>query len=456
MEVLALIPGLFAAVVALRHGPERAFISVYVPVLFFLPDFYRWIAPGLPDPTFSQAAIIPIAGVFILRGSKDWTLSLTDLLVVSFTFSVCYSEYLASGYKDAQNLIVQMLGGFLLPYILAKGMIEPGGLRVAFARRLVLVLFLVSLVATWEFRMGFNLQQTMLGPFFPGQGTGWVTVYRWGFGRVAGPFGHAILAGVVLASGLALQLWLERSGYWERGFRGLPSVGLSKARLLTFGLILGLIMTMSRGPWIGAVLAISVAAIGVSRHRRMAVGVVIAALLFIGIPAAIAAWSYASVGRVNAASSTQETAAYRKELIDKYIEIGMQKSVWGWGLNDWPRVPGMPSIDNCYLLLFLRHGFAALTSFTLILLTVSLRLFQLGMKLPRDDPGAAPLAFTLLGIHIGFAVAVLNVYIGNQVTPLLALLVGWSDSYVLRGAQSSYKSNAVVKARAPLSAHIIA
>ena len=80
MEALALVPGLFAAAVALRHGPERAFISVYVPVLFFLPDFYRWIAPGLPDPTFSQAAIIPIAGVFLLKGSKDWTLSLTDLV----------------------------------------------------------------------------------------------------------------------------------------------------------------------------------------------------------------------------------------------------------------------------------------------------------------------------------------------------------------------------------------
>src|SRR5205085_3251671 len=115
---------------------------------------------------------------------------------------VSYSQYLATGYPDAQNLIFDMLCMVVLPYALAKGLIEPHGMRVEVAKRVVLILLLVVLAEVYEFRLMVNPFRNFLDPLFPGlMGRGWVTTGRYGFGRAAGPYGHAILCGVILAIG---------------------------------------------------------------------------------------------------------------------------------------------------------------------------------------------------------------------------------------------------------------
>ena len=67
MHILAAFPGLIALIVVLQRGPAFAYLNVYLPVLFLLPTNYRWYAPGLPDPAFHHAAIIPIAAVWLMR-----------------------------------------------------------------------------------------------------------------------------------------------------------------------------------------------------------------------------------------------------------------------------------------------------------------------------------------------------------------------------------------------------
>ena len=37
----------------------------------------------------------------------------------------------------------------------------------------------------------------------------WAPQMRWGFGRIAGPYGHAILAGMIFLMGLIYCLWLR-------------------------------------------------------------------------------------------------------------------------------------------------------------------------------------------------------------------------------------------------------
>jgi hypothetical protein len=82
MAAIAGIPGLIALIVSLRRGPAFALIDVYLPTLLLLPDYFRWILPGLPDPTFNEAAIVPIVGIFVMRGVGRWRFSITDLLIV--------------------------------------------------------------------------------------------------------------------------------------------------------------------------------------------------------------------------------------------------------------------------------------------------------------------------------------------------------------------------------------
>src|SRR5262245_55652246 len=101
------------------------------------------MAPGLPDPSFSHAAILPIAVAALIGGNLRWRFSLGDILVVGFAWCVGYSEYSNAGYKEAQNLLFDMFCLALLPYLLTKALVEPNGLRVAFAKRLVYCFFFI-------------------------------------------------------------------------------------------------------------------------------------------------------------------------------------------------------------------------------------------------------------------------------------------------------------------------
>ena len=120
MQFLPIIPALIAAYVAIRYSAARAFLQVYIPVLLLLPMYYRWVIPVLPDPTFEQATILPIAAVFLWRHGKDWKFSLADVLIVSFAGCIGLSEFLNTNYNEAQNLMFDMVASVVFPYMLAK------------------------------------------------------------------------------------------------------------------------------------------------------------------------------------------------------------------------------------------------------------------------------------------------------------------------------------------------
>ncbi len=429
--VLIAITGLLAASVALTRSAATAFLNVYLPVLLLLPDYYRWILPALPDPTFGEAALMPIAAVYIVKNFRHWRYSFTDFLILALACSMAYSEYLNAGYSDAQNLMFDMLGTIILPYMLAKGIIEPHGLSPAFARRVVLLLAVVAAIGLYEFRFGATPWQKLLHGFFPSQGEGWVTTFRWGFARVAGPYGHAILAGTIMVAGYRLARWLEWSGAWAPHFKAVPEWPISKARTLSLVLLGGIVMSGARGPWIAAVCGAVITTIGRAKNPKRAMFYALGVVLFVGLPAAGFLYSYASVGRAAARTQSQETAAYRKELIDKYVAIAAERSTWGYGRNGWPRVDGMPSIDNYYLLLALMHGLIALSLLIAILLWMPIRLVVHAMRSPAPTARGSSLGFTLAGIYAVIAISIATVFMGTQVVPLFALLTGWSEGLLM-------------------------
>lgn len=431
MNFVALIPGILAIVWLLKKTPQETFISLYLPVLLILPNYYRCMLPGLPDPTMNEAAIIPLFVVWAVKGEKHWKFSVTDFLVLGYAFCVGFSEYLNAGYNEAQNLMVDMICTVVMPYILAKSLIEPHGLREIFAKRVVWLIFIISVTAFYEFKFGATPFRLVLDRFFPGQGEGWVTTFRNGFARIAGPYGHAILAGVIIIIGYRLARWLEWCGAWELQFKKLKWFNkLSKAQLITLGILAGSIMTGCRGPWLGGIAAAVVVALGRTKKRTLGIVLVLSGILFIGVPAAISFWSYASVGRANAKSDSQETAAYRKELMDKYIDIAIERSVWGWGRNTYPKVSGMPSIDNYFLLLSLMHGLIALGFLVGLFLWMFVRLLKRGFSLPPSVPAGSSLAFTLAGIYLAIFISIATVYMGEQVVHLLFILSGWAEAYL--------------------------
>ncbi|HKD68685.1 MAG TPA: hypothetical protein VKB84_17715 [Candidatus Binataceae bacterium] len=266
MAAIAGIPGLIALIVCLRRGPALALIDVYLPVLLLLPDYYRWVLPGLPDPTFNEAAIIPIFALFVMRGGGRWRFSITDLLIFGLALEMAYSEFINTNYSDSQNLMFDCVANIIAPYVLAKALVEPQGLRVEFARKFCALMAAVAVVSVFEFRMGSNPAQMILSRFFPGQ-TGWVTTFRYGFARIAGPYGHAILAGVIFAVAYRVQRWLEWNGYWEGRMKWLP---IKPARFLTYAIAAGSFMTLCRGPWIGEFFGMIAILLGRAANRARA------------------------------------------------------------------------------------------------------------------------------------------------------------------------------------------
>lgn len=433
MNVVAIVPGLLAVLWLWRHSFREAYLDIYLFSVLLLPGWCRFMAPGLPDPTFHEAALLPIAAAFLLKSRLRWKFSIMDLAVVAFAIHIGYSEYRNAGYKEAQNLMFDMLAAGVLPYVLAKGIVEPHGLRTAFVRRIVWLLAILAAVFLWEFRVGYNPFRLVFDKFFPGQGDGWVTTFRYGFARTAGPYGHAILAGIVMMIGFRLQRWLECSGLWEKRFRRFHFTRLSKARLLTVALLAGLAMTLVRGPQIGALIATAISAIGSGQNPRKRLRWVAAGIILVGIPAAIATYSYASVGRAAAKTTSQESAAYRKELIDKYVDIAVQHAALGWGRNGWPKVSGMPSIDNYYLLLALMHGVTATLLLGGILAVMMFRLLRNGLRAGSLKPKGSSLSFTLAGIYGGMMFAILTVYMGDNVIPIFFTLTGFAEGYLAAG-----------------------
>jgi hypothetical protein len=433
MGIIAAIPALFAIAVALKRSPAAAFLEVYIPVLLLLPDYYRWVLPALPDPTFNEAAILPIVIIFLAQDGRKWKVSVADFFVFGFAFFVAYSEFTNAGFKEAQNLMFDMVGSILFPYIAAKGMIEPKRLRVAFARRVVILMFAVSVVSVYEFKMGMTPWQMIFSRVFPGQGEGWVTTFRYGLARIAGPYGHAILAGLALAVGYRLARWLEWSGLWEPRFKHFRWIPLSKAQIITLGILAGCIMTLVRGPWLGGFAGAMLTAAGRAKNRKLALLAMAGGIACVGIPAGIAFNAYASVGRANAKSDSQETAAYRKELLDKYEDIAFERIPLGWGRNQWPKVSGMQSIDNYYLLLALMHGFIAVGILVGLLVLMIFRLVAFEMKRPVAEPRGSSLGFTLAGIYVVYMVTIATVYMGLTVVPIFALITGWAEGYLVNG-----------------------
>jgi hypothetical protein len=195
----------------------------------------------------------------------------------------------------------------------------------------------------------------------------------------------------------------------------------------------GLLTTFAKGAILAAVVAAVLPVVGRSRQRRIMAGVAASGLAFVGIPAVIAFLQWASVGRMHALSDNQETAAYRYELVVKYLDIAHQQMWFGWGLNQWPRVANMPSIDNFYLALYLMHGMVASVAFASLMLSLTIRLLVRGMKLPLADPPGSELSFTLASILFAYLLAIATVYMGLQTVPLLFLIAGWAESYLARG-----------------------
>lgn len=424
MELVTLIPGLLCLLAIKRWGTAAALQWVVLPTLLLLPTYFYFTMRPLPSLNFIDAALLPLGVGMAFLDLKRWRFTRTDLWVLLFLVSSTWAEHLLGRTTDAAFSLFESLTTGLIPYMAGKLLIEQTGSRVKITRMFVWLLAGSSFFSAYEYFFKSNPYTWLWSHFYPSQWAMWRTQYRWGFGRVAGPYSQSELAGMMVFTAWLLALWLGRQNYVELKAQPPVAALLKHGKRYAWALFVALFMTQARGPWIGAGLGLAVASIGRAKKPGRRAVIVLVCVFMIGLPTYLFGKDYLSGPRKDYGSE-KETAQYRAELIDNYVPVAIKGGEWGWGSN-FPRIGGQDSIDNAYLYFWIVQGYMGAAALILLIVDASGTLI---VQAFRPQPvRERHFVLTLLGILVGIAFTITTVFLGNQSYELLFLVVGWSQA----------------------------
>src|SRR5277367_756583 len=429
MEATVFLVLLYSIYLIKTRSIADAAIDLYLPAFLLVPSFYAFRLPHLPGIDFSGAALIPIAVTLLVCHGREWKLQRSDLWVALFFVGSYYSELSHSGASNAGLVFAGNAMKGILPYILGKILLEQEGVRERFARRYVILTFFIAILSLWEFRMGKDLFTTIEN-FILRENQGWTGQGRNGFIRIAGPFVGAIMAGTMFSIGWLFSMWL---GVLDKSRGNEPKYwGQRRSTILSIGIAAGLLMTLSRGPIIGTILGYLIARIGNAKKMGRAAVITLVLIAVGGTIAYIKIQQYTSGDYWSAQTVEQQTAIYRRQLLENYKPIVEKGGVFGYGVVDRPSVDGQYSIDNAYLYIQLIQGNLGLWTFLLLGLESLLAVFLV----VRRSTQRVDIYFALCigGGMAGFLLSLTSVYLGGPMYELFFLLAGWSQS--LRQSQS--------------------
>lgn len=412
------VPSLLTVVALFRTSLTKVFLNIYLPVLLLLPLYFHIKVPGLPPIDFSEAVVIPLGCVMLYRLWPLLKFTVSDVALAVFITSAGVSHFLT---HDTTHGIFNIFYGIfeaLIPYLFGKLLIEHFDIRVQTVRRIVVLMAAGCFVSVLEYFIGVNPFAFVFHPFFPGQKLIWVTQFRWGFGRVAGPYGQSELAGIMLFTGIVLLAWVSLAHPWQEKLGNILNI-----RTVLFAVLgVTLLSTQARGPWLGCILALPIALLGRTRNLLRNALVLVALCLVVGLVLYVKGKAYTST---NPSSGEQQTAQYRADLLDFYVPIAQRGGAWGWG-EGFPVVRAYSSVDNEYLLLWLVQGWIGMVSFVVI---ASDTVYRLIIAVVRSTGKRDRFfALTLLGCFSGVLLTVGTVFLFGQPFQLFFLLAGWAQS----------------------------
>ena len=439
-QYIVFVAMLSSILVVRRQGLESAFLRVWIPFFLFMP-FSFWVnIPGLPDPNFMQAAIIPVLVVLVRERLHALRIGPMEALLLLYVAIRVVADFLSRGYSDAQNYGFYLLTSVIGPFLLGRYIIRDRRMDIATSQMFVLVFLVFFPFFVFEAKFWVSPVYKVFSGLFPAAGSG--LSMRWGIARTAGTFEHPILACVMIIAVYRLHRWLCWTGAWDGPQTGALGWIQKKAAVLPIPfphlvsavLVLMALMTISRGPWIGGFAAAALVAVGNFRNRRKWLVIVLAGFLLGGLAGKAALDSYITPEEGQVLTGEAQTMLYRKVMVERYQEFLLEKKWTGWGLTTVPKIKGMESVDNAFFLMALQHGVFAPTVFAIMFLTAIFSQVRFGMQAP---PGTAPLGFTFSGIYLMCFIAFSTVYMGAQTEPMLFLLLGWGESIKARKAEPS-------------------
>lgn len=446
---IVFVATLYSMWVIRTQGLEAAFLKAWMPCFLLFPFTFFVNIPGLPDPNFMQAAILPILFVLLVTRKDEMQLGPMELLIASYLLLRVVMDFLSRGYADAQNYAFYLCSSLLGLYLCGRYIINRREMDIATARQFVLIFILLFPFFIYEMVFWISPIYKIMLPLFP-DATPAMSL-RYNLARTFGPFEHPILACVMIVAVYRLHRWLSWIGAWDSPQGGWLGALDSLTRWLRIPLkhkialllVIMAIMTISRGPWIGALAGATLVAAGNFHNRRRWLGIAIIVLGLGGAAGKVALDAYTTPGVSGEISGEAQTMLYRKQLVDRYKEYMYEKMWTGWGLSTRPKIKGMESVDNAFLGMALQHGILAPGLFIIIFIYAIVTQIRFGLRSP---PGSIPIGFTFAGIYLAAFISFSTVYMGSQTEPMLFLLLGWGESIKNRYQDAYGNVTAVTRA----------
>lgn len=325
---------------------------------------------------------------------------------------------------------------YLLYYVANRSVTSRGALTDAMAA-FCLSATIMAVIAVFEALKHWPLYTFLYSKWDP---SGLIDQYliRGGSLRAEASAGHPLALGYLLA--VALGFWLY-----------LKSDVQSWTHKLIVPLVLcaGLVVTFSRGPWMGAIIIYIVYA--VLRRNRMSDLLGAAAVLLIGLGLIalsplgdhIASMLPFMGGKVGAGSLT-----YRELVAARCWQLILAHPLFGDQLaylhmQDLRQGQGIIDIVNTYLDVMLFYGFVGITLFLGFFLTGLRRAWRARAAWRRYDPAAALIASSIIACMIGTLVMLLDCSFILGYVPMFYTLAGLAGA-CSRLAQAGKISDPVV------------
>jgi hypothetical protein len=192
-------------------------------------------------------------------------------------------------------------------------------------------------------------------------------------------------------------------------------------------LLLYVWLTQSRGPLIALGAGFLILQIPRFKNTKL-MTVLVAVLLVVGYLGTTAFFnSYTNVTDTSTLTEQQGSALYRRAMNEVYAPIAEAGGWTGYGLG-FPRVQGMKSIDNNYLLVHLYSGLLGYLFFVLIVWENVRVLLVRSWKFEALQDRA--FVFSMLAAMAVLWLTLLTVFMGGQLPQISFLLLGWIQSMV--------------------------